>query len=146
MKKNIIIVIILAVIIVILVLFLLLPKPVQSPSQNNSQILPGIQVLSPKPNDVISSPLKITGYVNGNGWIGFEGQVGTVHLLDKDGKELSVIYLPATTEWTALPTNFEANLEFTAPPGTPGSVVLKNENASGDPERDKTFTIPIKFK
>ena len=26
--------------------------------------------------------LKITGYVNGNGWSGFEGQVGHVELLD----------------------------------------------------------------
>ncbi len=105
-----------------------------------------IQVFSPKENEAISSPLDITGVVRGNGWAGFEGQVGTVHVLDNNGKELAATFLPATSEWTKLPVNFRARVEFTAVAGTPGFLVFKNENPSGDPKKEKTFVVAIKFK
>ena len=106
----------------------------------------GIQVLSPKPDELISSPLKITGSVNGMGWTGFEGQVGTVRLLDSEGKQLALGILTATTEWMQLPTNFETSIYFDYPGDGAGQLVFYNENASGEPERDKTFTIPVKLQ
>jgi len=39
-----------------------------------------------------------------------------------------------------------ASVEFTAPaPGTSGIIRLKNDNPSGDPERDLYFDLPITF-
>ncbi len=97
MRKDITIVIILAVIIIVLLALLLLPKPVQSPVQNN-QPPADIEVFSPKAGDTISSPLKITGIVRGNGWSGFEGQAGQVILFDNNGKILGRGVLTATTD------------------------------------------------
>jgi len=144
MNKNIWILIILAIIIVVLTGFLFWP------AKNNRQsvIAPtaGITINSIKSGEEISSPLKITGIVNGDGWVGFEGQVGTVKLLDNAGKELSSGILNATTEWTTLPTNFETTLNFTANNSGPATLIFKNENPSGDPSRDKTFSLPVTIK
>ena len=106
----------------------------------------GIQILSPSINEVVSSPIHIKGVVSGNGWSGFEGQVGTVHLFDSDGKEIAVTYLPAITEWTQLPTNFETNLSFTASKKGMGTLIFYNENPSGEFERSKSFSLPVMFK
>jgi len=105
----------------------------------------GLAILSLKPNQEISSPLKITGAVSGNGWAGFEGQVGTVKLLDGNGNQIALGILTATTEWTTLPTNFEITLNFATPQTENGTLVFKNENASGMPDKDKSFSLPIKF-
>lgn len=103
----------------------------------------GIQIFSPKEHEVVSSPLKIAGAVNGNGWTGFEGQVGTVRLLDNSGKELALGILTATTNWMQLPTNFETTLFFDYPGDGSGQLVFYNENASGEPKRDKTYVVPV---
>jgi hypothetical protein len=106
----------------------------------------GIHVDSPKPQEGITSPLKISGSINGAGWSGFEGQVGTVTLVDSNNKTLAQTFLPATTDWMKLPTSFEATLNFVAPKSGSGMLIFKNENASGDPVRDKTFKLPVNFK
>lgn len=144
MKKEFLIVIILAAIIIVLTVLLFVPM------KNNKQtvIAPtaGITVNSPKPNETVSAPLKITGVVTGNGWAGFEGQVGTVKLLDSAGKELAQGVLTATTEWTTLPTSFETSITFKSFFDSVGTLVFHNENPSGDPARDKTFILPINVK
>lgn len=142
MKKQIWLVIILAIIIVILAGVLLLPNR----GGNNSQSASGIQINSPKANEEVLSPLKITGTVKGDGWVGFEGQVGTVKLLDSRGTELATGTLTATTEWTTLPTNFETNLNFQSVFAQNGTLVFRNENPSGLPEKNKEFVLPVKIK
>lgn len=69
-----------------------------------------------------------------------------VKLLDATGKELSSGVLTATTEWTTLPTNFETTLNFQSVSAQSGTLVFHNENPSGMPEKDKTFTLPVKIK
>jgi hypothetical protein len=133
-----------AVIMVGLMVFYSLPKP--SPSVPNEPVYSGILVLNPMPGQVVSSPLTVIGSVNGNGWTGFEGQVGTVKLVDSNGKELATGILTADGDWMVLPTNFKTTLSFGTPDTEGGSLIFKNENASGDPEREKTYTLPIKFK
>lgn len=118
-------------------------KPIVTPPVENQS---GIEIFAPKENEAISSPLKITGRVKGNGWTGFEGQVGIVKLFDNDGKELAMGILTATEDWMKLPVNFETTLWFDYPGDGAGQLVFYNENASGEPERDKTFTLPIKLK
>ncbi len=147
-KSIILVIVILALIIVLLSGILIFwPKTKTSNRAITATPIPsGIEVTSPKPNDVISSPLKITGLVHGDGWNGFEGQVGIVDLIDNGGNQLTYGILKGTTEWTTSPTNFETTLEFSPVPGTSGSLVFKNENPSGDPVRDKIFIVPITFK
>lgn len=148
-KKEIWLLIILGIIIVVLIGFLMIPK--KSVQQNNQQQLnvnpaDGIQINSPQEGTEISSPVKITGVVKGDGWAGFEGQVGKVYLFDADNKFLAQGVLTAISEWTTLPTNFEANIEFNAGSSKTGNLVFQNENPSGLKENDKAFMLPVKFK
>jgi hypothetical protein len=113
-----------------------------TPAPTNS----GITVSQPAPNSSVSSPLVVKGQVTGDGWSGFEGQVGTVQLVDGNGAELARGPLTATTEWTTLPTSFEVSLSFSKPASGTGKLIFHNENPSGDPARDKTFEVPITFK
>lgn len=105
----------------------------------------GLIVNMPKANDVVTSPVTISGYVNGDGWNGFEGQVGSVKLVDSAGHVLAQGPLTATTEWTTTMVNFATSLQFTSPATKIGSLIFRNENPSGLPERDKQFILPIKF-
>ncbi|OGH92041.1 MAG: hypothetical protein A2534_02390 [Candidatus Magasanikbacteria bacterium RIFOXYD2_FULL_39_9] len=104
----------------------------------------GLVVTNLKENDAISSPFKVVGYTNGDGWNGFEGQVGTVSLYDSAGKLLVIQPLTATSEWMTSTVNFEANLEFLTDAQS-GTIVFKNENASGESFRDKIVSWPVKF-
>ena len=151
MKKETIFLMGLAVIIVVLVGILFWPK------QHSSQVKPviveekvkpisGIVIDTPKENEAISSPLKITGSVSGNGWSGFESQVGTVILVDDSGKEISKLGFLMAKDWTQNPAYFEASLDFTAPLSGSGSLLFMNENPSGDADKDKTYTLPVQFK
>jgi hypothetical protein len=139
MRKDILLVITLAIVIIVLLLVLLLIPAKKSVVSN------GIQINSPGPNEEISPPMTIIGIVDGNGWSGFEGQVGSVKLLDSNGVEIISGPLTATSEWTKLPTSFRTVLDFDAGSGN-AILVFHNENPSGDPTRDKTFILPIKLK
>jgi hypothetical protein len=145
MRKDILMVVILGIIIILLLGALTFLPAKRSSQQNPPVVTKGIQIISPKPNEEIFSPLKITGVVNGNGWSGFEGQVGNVRLLDGAGKELALGILTATTEWMKLPTNFETTLNFTVNNKGQATLVFHNENSSGDPAKDKTFSLPVKI-
>lgn len=141
MKRNLIFVAVFLAVLLLLsaVLFLGSDQAILDPEPA------GLVVQVPVSGQVVTSPLHIRGLVNGGGWTGFEGQVGTVHLFDEHGGELAVTFLPATTEWTKLPTHFETTLDFISPGQGSGQLVFRNENASGDPARDKIFIVPIKF-
>lgn len=149
MKKEFWLIVILTVILTcLLAAFVFLPAkklsvgPGMPPWVNSN----GLTVFYPNAIDEFSSPLKVAGVVNGGGWAGFEGQVGTVKLLDYKGNELASGILTATTEWTQLPTSFGTTLNFTAANSDPATLVFHNENPSGDPVRDKAITMPIKIK
>lgn len=120
--------------------FLVLKNPAEAP-QNL-----GISVYNIKSGDEISSPLKIIGNTNGNGWNGFEGQVGVVKLFDENNNQLGFAILTATEDWMQPSIDFEANLVFTAGKSGPGKLVFYNENPSGDPARDKTFELPVMIR
>jgi hypothetical protein len=142
MKKEIWILIILAVIMVVLFAFLIFvpAKKSLSPQIN------GIGITSPKVNEEISSPLKITGTVNGNGWGGFEGQVGTVKLLDDKGNQIGMAILTAITDWMSPPIGFQTYLQFSSDRDQAGKLVFTNENPSGLPNKNREFIMPVKIK
>lgn len=111
--------------------------------------LTGLVVASPTSNQGVDFPLEITGYVNGGGWTGFEGQVGTVKLylvnnVTGQNEFLATAVLQATNDWTTSPTYFKAILNV-SPFSFLGkaNLVFSNENPSGLAEKDKTFTLPI---
>jgi hypothetical protein len=107
----------------------------------------GISIDNPKENSVITSPLKITGWVYGNGWTGFEGQVGTVELIGMGDQVVARGILTATTDWMQLPTRFESVITFTDPvPGGVVSLLFHNENPSGEASRDKNFAVTVQSK
>lgn len=145
MKKEYILVIFLAVVIVVLLgvlAFFPAKKVVIAPTT-------GIIVTSPKPNEEVNFPVEISGYVDGkDGWVGFEGQVGTVRLISKEGVEVSSAPLTATTDWMKFPTKFRIIFDFAENVGyiPEGTLVFKNENPSGEPSRERTFSLPITIK
>jgi len=130
----------LIMVILLCILFFAPAKKVATPENN------GIEITSPAINSEISSPLKIAGTVDGNGWGGFEGQVGSVRLLDDKGNQIGVAILTATTDWMNPSIDFETYLQFSSERDQNGSLVFHNENPSDMRDRDRTFTLPVKIK
>jgi sugar phosphate permease len=107
----------------------------------------GLFVDTPVASAVVSSPLVVSGHVDGtNRWTGFEGQVGSVTLLDSNGNVLAQMPLTATTDWMQFPTSFSTTLTFSAPTTDAGVLIFRNENASGMTEYEREFRLPVKFK
>lgn len=107
----------------------------------------GLFVNTPHANDLVKSGLVVSGHIDGtNRWTGFEGQVGIVELLDGNGKILTIGILTATTDWMKFPTDFSTTLNFSTPTTPVGTLVFKNENASGMPDYEREFRLPVKFK
>ncbi len=111
-----------------------------------SGLASGLTIISPKANEEIKSPVTVRGYANGDGWIGFEAQAGSVKIFDKNNDLLSSASLAIQGEWTQSPVYFEATLEFVNSEKGNGQLIFSNENPSGLPEKDKTFILPIRFK
>ena len=105
-----------------------------------------IVINSPQKGELISSPLSISGQINGDGWSGFERQAGTVKLLDENGKVLGTAILVPTTDWMRLPTKFKATLKFSSPKAQSGMLVFKNENPSDMPENNREFGLAVKIE
>lgn len=142
MQKIIILILAVAILAGLAILGLRKFKPATVPS---AELKKGLVVYSPKANGLVASPLIVSGYVNGDGWIGFEAQVGTVSLYDNTGKLLVIKPLTATSEWMTSTIYFATDLEF-ATAAESGTVVFRNENPSGEPVRDKQLILPIRFK
>ena len=103
-----------------------------------------IKVTSPSPNQVISSPLIITGEAVG-GWF-FEADF-PVKLLDGDGEEIAVHYATAESDWmTEDFVPFKATIEFQKPATETGYLVLEKDNPSGLKENDASLIIPVCFE
>ena len=102
-----------------------------------------IQVSSPRPNAIVTSPLTITGQARGT-WY-FEANF-PIELQDANGVVLGTSFGTATGEWmTEDFVPFTADLMFTAPSTPTGNLIIKNANPSGLPENEKILTIPVVF-
>lgn len=100
---------------------------------------------NPRPNQEISSPLKIAGQARGT-WF-FEASF-PVFLVDWDGLIIAQGIATAQDDWmTEDFVPFEATLEFEKPSyKNNGGLILKKDNPSGLPEYDDALEIPIFFK
>lgn len=102
-----------------------------------------IRVSNPQPNQIIASPLTITGEARGQ-WY-FEASF-PVTLLDANGNVLAEHYATAQDEWmTENFVPFESVLVFPKPTTEKGTLVLQKDNPSGLPEHDAEIRIPVRF-
>ncbi|MES2203304.1 MAG: Gmad2 immunoglobulin-like domain-containing protein [Patescibacteria group bacterium] len=99
---------------------------------------------TPLPGESISSPLTISGQARGT-WF-FEASA-PFELKDATGKVIAQGTLRADNWMTEDFTPFSATIAFPAQPaGSKGTLILKNDNPSGDPARDKVLEVPVTFK
>lgn len=118
--------------------------PVQSttPSTSGNATAKEIRNVNVKANDVLTSPLTVTG--EAAGWY-FEASF-PVQLLDGTGKIIAQGPAQAQGDW--MTTNFvpfKATLTFAKPATATGTLVLRNDNPSGLPENDRFLRIPVRF-
>lgn len=113
-----------------------------------------IHITYPKSGDIISSTssITITGEARGS-WY-FEASFPIV-VVDWDGRIIGTGHGQAKGDWmTDEFVPFEGVVTFIVPVindsnrvyASRGAVILKNDNPSGDPARDKAVEIPIIFK
>ena len=103
-----------------------------------------INITTPRPNEIIKSPLTIKGQARGN-WF-FEGSFPVI-LTDWDGLIIAQGIATAEGEWTTTEfVPFSATLEFKAPAfKNNGNLILKKDNPSGLSKNDDALEIPILF-
>ena len=103
-----------------------------------------ITIDSPLPHSSVTSPLTITGRARGT-WY-FEASF-PIDIKDASGKVIAQGHAEAESDWmTENYVPFKATLSY--PPqqsGSRGVLVIKNDNPSGDPARDKKVEIPVVF-
>jgi hypothetical protein len=103
-----------------------------------------IRVTTPKPGDLVTSPIAITGEARGT-WY-FEASF-PVKLLDADGNEVAAFHAQALGDWMTTDfVPFSASLPFVTPKTATGTLVLQKDNPSGLPEHDDQITIPVRFR
>jgi hypothetical protein len=104
-----------------------------------------IRITSPKPNDIIQSPLSIKGEARGI-WF-FEASF-PIELQDANGVKIAEWYATADGEWmTEEFVAFTSTLNFEKPENMKkGTLILKKDNPSGLPEHDDALIIPVSFE
>lgn len=103
-----------------------------------------VRVTTPRPNQVINSPLTIRGEARGT-WF-FEASF-PIRLLDANNNVIATGIAQAQSEW--MTTNFvpfEAIMVFTKPSSNTGKLVFEKDNPSGLPENDASVEFPIRFR
>jgi len=101
-----------------------------------------VRVISPISDGTVSSPLEVTGEAKGI-WF-FEGSF-PAKLVDEKGQTIAEAPATALGEWmTTDIVPFRAILEFSAPSGSSGTLILSRDDPSGQlvPEEVK---IPVTF-
>lgn len=103
-----------------------------------------IKVVYPKKDQIVTSPLQVTGEARGT-WF-FEASF-PVRLLDANNNEIAVGIAQAQGEWmTQNYVPFKADIVFTSPTTDTGFLVLQKDNPSGLPEHDNELRFPIRFR
>lgn len=103
-----------------------------------------IRVSQPRPNDLIQSPLKITGEARGF-WF-FEASFPIV-LNDENGEKIGFGIAKTLSDWmTEDFVPFEAEIEFQKPATKKGNLILEKDNPSGLPEHDDSLRLPVRFE
>ena len=103
-----------------------------------------IRVDFPRPNVLVTSPLRISGEARGT-WY-FEANF-PITLVDANGQELSQGFAVAQTDWMSEDfVPFEGKLMFESPPTSTGTLILQKSNPSGLAEQEDQLEVPVRFK
>lgn len=136
---------IIAIVVIILVIWGLTSLGTDNPADAalNLDETTEISVDQPLADDVVSSPLAVSGEALGN-WY-FEA-VFPVRLVADDGEVLAETFATAKGDWmTEAMVPFTATVEFTAPEAETGWLLLGKDNASGLPENELWVKVPVRF-
>lgn len=111
---------------------------------NEPNLKDKIILTNPLPNQVITSPVTITGQARGN-WF-FEASFPVI-LTNWDGLIIAQGIAQAKSDWmTEEFVPFEATLTFDTPTyKNNGSLILKKDNPSGLPQNDAALEISVLF-
>lgn len=104
-----------------------------------------ITVSAPTLGASVASPLTITGEARGT-WY-FEASF-PIEVRNSSGVVIAQSHGQAQGEWmTENFVPFSATVTFPPQPkGSTGTIVLRKDNPSGDPARDKSIEIPVVFQ
>jgi hypothetical protein len=96
------------------------------------------------PGQTVPNPLTLSGRARGY-WY-FEASF-PARLVDQSGAILAEVPAQAIGDWmTEDFVPFSVTLSYPAQPsGTQGFLILRNDNPSGEPEWDRSITIPVIF-
>ncbi len=116
-----------------------------STSTSAHPYLDQIVVYTPVDNQVVTSPIKITGKARGT-WY-FEASF-PVQLMDLSGNIIAAMPAQAQGDWMTTDfIDFKAELSYNNASSTGRAVlVIRNDNPSGEPSRDKYIYIPVILK
>jgi hypothetical protein len=115
------------------------PKPTSG--CNDQKPSDEVSVTKPQPNQTVNSPLIVEGQARGN-WF-FEASF-PIELVDDQGKILGQSFVQAQSDWmTADFVPFKGELNYQLAATTTGRLILKNDNPSGLPEKDKKIELPV---
>ena len=157
MKAAKILVIVFGVVIVVLLGILFFYNPAKAPQLPPDNV-GGAKIIQPivsadghlavtslVAGQIVTSPVTVVGTVTGGGWF-FEATF-PVKILDGDGTVLGAAAAQAQADWMSTGTvPFTAVIQFSAPHGATGTVVLSKDNPSGMPQNDLSLSIPVRFK
>lgn len=114
-----------------------------SPGQEREKIAELIKVTEPAENEKISSPLQIRGKAKGY-WF-FEADAPFL-IVNDNNKVLSRGSVTAEGDWmTEDWVPFTATAEFNAVGSEAGYIIFQRSNASGKPEHDRSYRLPVRF-
>lgn len=118
---------------------------IQDEIKEMKQSLPTVNI---KSNETVSSPLYVQ--LNSQGlWMGYEGEVGWVKLVDEAGNELASGILKAEGEWMKSgPVMYGTNLEFDATGHSSGRLIFQQNAGPGEGDEagpSESFEVAVKF-
>jgi hypothetical protein len=117
-----------------------IPPPAQETTGKEDIIV----VDYPKPNDLVTSPLVVTGKARGT-WY-FESSFPVTLTFGTNTSEIQT-YATAQGEWmTEEFVPFTVTIEFSQPAATKGILTLTKDNPSDLRELDDSISIPVRFK
>lgn len=117
--------------------------PTFAPAPGNGSSAKAVTITSPRPGELLTSPLTVEG--EARGWY-FEGSF-PIKLKDGNGVTLATGQAIAQSDWTtAAPVPFKAVLTFAKPTTARGVLVLNKDNPSGLPAYDDQFSVSVQFK
>lgn len=120
-----------------------IPASTEIVSDDNVVASSEIIITQPQPDQLVSSPLNISGFAKGT-WF-FEANI-PVKLLDAQSQVITALGGQAQGDWmTENMVPFQATLNFMTT-ATSGYLVVSRDNPSGLPENEESFQIPVKFK